>query len=295
MTSYEILNRHLAAPAFVKISVVHFSSSDIPFGKALTDGENWHRTDADWARLLRIEPLGTFKATVDGDDAGVGAVTVYERMAWIHSVIVDRRYRGHGVGKTLVDACIDYCEGRGVRCFKLDAVPAARKFYEDIGFAAESESLRFSRVGERGSALVQRMRPEDLERVEWFDKIMTRVNRTRVIRELYRDSPEWAFLARDAHGIRGYLLGRPGDGRIDLGPCVCVPGVERWFVKMVTSAMSTDPEKTFRICVSSLNHKALIALKGMRFEESQPSIRMYMGEKFAETDANFAMISPEKG
>jgi hypothetical protein len=36
-------------------------------------------------------------------------------------------------------------------------------------------------------------------------------------------------------------------------------------------------------------------LKSMRFEESRSSTRMFMGRRFAETEANFAMISPEKG
>jgi ribosomal protein S18 acetylase RimI-like enzyme len=244
---------------------------------------------------LRIEPRGAFKATVDGKDAGVAAITSYGKLAWIHSVIVAKKYRRQGVGKKLVNACIDYSDGLGVRTLKLDAVPAAKKFYEKLEFITEFESLRFSRTGDRGSALVQRMRPEDLPRVEAFDQTMTRVDRTKVIRELYKDSPEWAFMARDAHGIRGYLLGRPSDIRINLGPCVCVPGTEQWFVKMVRSAMSTAPEKTYRICVAATNHKALIALKGMSFEGSEPSIRMYMGEKFQESESSFAMTSPEKG
>ncbi len=279
----------------MKTSILPFGPGDIPFGKALTEGEAWHRTEADWARLLRIEPRGVFKATVDGKDAGVAAVTSYGMLAWLHSVIVSAEYRRKGVGSMLVNACIDYCDGLGVRTLKLDAVPAAKAFYEKHEFVSEFESLRLSRTGGKGSALVQRMRPEDLPRVEAFDQNMTKLDRTRVIRELYKDNPEWAFMARDAHGIRGFLLGRPSEIRIDLGPCVCVSGTEQWFVKLVRSAMSTAPEKTFRICVASTNHKALIALEGMGFKRSQPSTRMYMGEKFHETDASFAMISPEKG
>lgn len=281
--------------AVVKASIVPFGQTDLPFGKLLTDGESWHRTSADWARLFRIEPLGMFKATVDGADAGVAAVTSYGELAWIHSVIVAPQYRGRGVGRLLMDSCVDYSERNGARCFKLDAVPAAKLFYEGLGFTAEHESLRFVRKGEHGSALVQRMRHEDLRNVIPFDHLMTRIDRKKVLEELYADNPEWAFLARDNHGVRGYLFGRPSDAWISLGPCVCVPGDERWFVKLVRSAMCTAPEKTYRMCVSATNHKSLIALKGMKFEESQASTRMFMGKKMAEADANFAMISPEKG
>ena len=279
----------------MKASIVQFVREDIPFGKTLTDKEGWHRTTADWERLLRIEPLGMFKATVDGSDAGVAAVTGYGELAWIHSVIVAESHRGQGVGRLLMDACIDYAEGHGARCFKLDAVPAAKTFYEGLGFSAEFESLRFTRSGEAGSALVQRMRHEDLRNVIPFDQLMTKINRKRVLEELYRDNPDWAFLARDNHGVRGYLLGRPDDVRINLGPCVCVPGDERWFVKLIRSAMSTAPEKTYRICVSGANHRASIALKSMAFEESQSSTRMSMGRRFVEAEASYLMISPEKG
>lgn len=279
----------------MKLTIAQFVQDDIPFGKALTDEEGWHRTTADWARLLRIEPQGVFKATVDGKDAGVAAITSYGKLAWIHSVIVAKKYRAQGVGRKLVNACIDYSDVLGVRTLKLDAVPSAKKFYERLEFITEFESLRFSRNGERGSALVQRMRPEDLPRVEAFDQTMTKVDRTRVIRELYKDNPGWSFMARDSEGLRGYLLGRPSDALINLGPCVCVPGKEQWFVKMVRSAMATAPDKTFRICIAATNHRAMLALKSMSFEGSEPSTRMYMGEKFHEAEASFAMTSPEKG
>ncbi len=277
------------------MTISPFGQDDIPFGKSLTDGENWHRTAKDWARLLRIEPSGIFKAEIDGKDAGVAAVTGYGTLAWVHSVIVAREYRGQGVGMTLMDACIGYCKGLGARCIKLDSVPAAKSFYEKLGFTEEFESLRFMRAGERGSALVQRMRSEDLRSVIPFDRAMTRINRAKVIEEIYKDNPEWAFYARDSHGIRGYLLGWQGEDRVNLGPCVCVAGSDQWFVKLVRSAMSTDPTKDFRICVSEKNNRALIALKSMNFEKVQSSTRMFMGDRFSEAEASYAMISPEKG
>jgi ribosomal protein S18 acetylase RimI-like enzyme len=284
-----------ASLVVVKISVRRFEQGDVPFGKTLTDGEGWQRTTKDWERLLRIEPSGMFKATSDGKDAGVAAVTSYGTLAWIHSVIVAKEYRGQGVGVTLMDACIDYCESHGARCMKLDAVPGAKSFYEKLGFVTEFESLRFVRPGAQGSALVQRMRPEDLRSVLPFDRAMTKLNRAKVLEEIFRDNPEWAFFARDSHGIRGYLLGWQGENRVNLGPCVCVAGSDQWFVKLVRSAMCTDPAKNFRICVSARNNRALLALKSMDFEKVQSSTRMFMGDKFAETEASYAMISPEKG
>jgi GNAT superfamily N-acetyltransferase len=277
------------------VAISQFGEGDIPFGKYLTDGENWHRTTKDWARLLRVEPSGIFKAKIDGNDAGVAAVVSYGTLAWIHSVIVAREYRGQGVGMTLMDACIGYCKGLGARCIKLDSVPDAKSFYEKLGFTEEFESLRFMRAGERGSALVQRMRPEDLRSVIPFDRAMTRIDRAKVIEEIYKDNLEWAFYARDSHGIRGYLLGWQGEDRVNLGPCVCVSGSDQWFVKLVRSAMSTDPTKDFRICVSGKNNRALIALKSMNFEKVRSSTRMFMGSKFSEAEACYAMISPEKG
>ncbi len=279
----------------MKVAITQFAQNDIPFGKALTDGEDWHRTTKDWERLLRIEPSGMFKATSEGRDVGVAAVTSYGMLAWIHSVIVAKEYRGQGVGSTLMDACLEYCKSHGARCMKLDAVPAAKSFYEKLGFVAEFESLRFTRTGEQGSALVQRMRPEDLRTVLPFDRTMTKIDRSRVIESIYEENPEWAFFARDSHGIRGYLLGRQGEDRVNLGPCVCVAGSDQWFVKMVRSAMCTDPTKIFRICVSEKNNRALLALKSMGFDKAQSSTRMFMGDKFAEAEASYAMISPEKG
>ena len=291
----ETLKGCLAPLLPVNLSVVPFGPDDIPFGLRLTDEEGWHRTTGDWARLLRIEPSGFFKAQLDGRDVGVAAVTDYGKVAWIHSLLVSKEHRCKGIGRVLLDKCTEYAERKGTRAIKLDAVPAAKQFYENLGFRAEFESLRFVRQGERGSALVQRMRHEDLPQIISFDQHMTRIDRRKVLEELYKDNPDWAFLARDSHGVQGYLFGRPSDVRVNLGPCVCSHGAGQWFVKMVMSAMGTSPEKTYRICVSGTNRDALIGLKRMGFEATEPSTRMFFGEKFVETEANYAMISPEKG
>ena len=96
------------------IKIIRFRKRDLPFGKLLTDEIGWCRTVMDWERLLRLEPLGMFKATLDGEDVGIAGVMTYDKVAWIHSLIVLKEFRDCDVGTSLVQACLDFAKDRGI-------------------------------------------------------------------------------------------------------------------------------------------------------------------------------------
>ena len=95
----------------MSIEIGRFTEEDIPFGKELSDAEEWYRNIPDWKRLLRLEPGGFFKAWLDGDDAGIIGSVRYDRVAWINSLIVRKNFQERGVGKALMEHCLDHAIG----------------------------------------------------------------------------------------------------------------------------------------------------------------------------------------
>lgn len=99
---------------------------------------NWNQTEADWLRLLELEPEGCFG--MEQEDRVVASATVitYGRtLAWIGMVLTLPEARGRGHATRLMQECLDYCDRRGVAAIKLDATDLGRPVYEKFGFQEE--------------------------------------------------------------------------------------------------------------------------------------------------------------
>ncbi len=83
------------------------------------------------AFLLNTDPDGDYSQGNWTADIAEGEYMI------IHALAVDPDYKGRGIGKRMVEFCLDYAKGKGHRAIRLDAVPKntpARGMYESIGF-----------------------------------------------------------------------------------------------------------------------------------------------------------------
>ena len=112
--------------------------ADLAFADSIRALAGWNQTTDDWQRFLTIEPDGCFLAEWNGAPAGTATTTVYgPELAWIGMVLVHPDFRRRGIGRALLQRCIEYLRVRGVRCLKLDATPLGKKVYDDLGFKDE--------------------------------------------------------------------------------------------------------------------------------------------------------------
>jgi len=277
------------------IEIARFTEADISFGKMLTDGEGWHRSLADWKRLLAISPYGMLKARVGGKDVGVAGLLWYDKVAWLHSVIVLKDMRGQGIGRAMLKTCVQRARDLKVPCVKVDSVRGFESFYKAFGFVEEFESRRFLRNGERFPIVAEQVGSALLDRIVYFDQAMTGLNRSRAIRAVYDDAPELAFCVKSDPGLLGYVLARRGEERIQIGPCVVDKQDSLCASRLIASLIGSEPDSKFRMCVPGANAAAVKLATDLGFESVMSSTRMFMGLKFEEPNACFAMISPEKG
>lgn len=272
-----------------------FTLADVPFGMLLTDAEEWYRVPADWARLLRVEPEGAFKAVVDGIPAGTAAALAFDKLAWIHSMIVLKDFRHRGIGEALLRACLDFADRRGIPCVKLDSVEGVEPFYARLGFAEEYPSWRLLGDGVEGSPKASPMRPKDYPGVFAFDRAMTGLDRRRALEAILADHPDRAFVVRSRGKLQGYVIVRRGERRDPVGPCVADPEDPGVAVDLLRSAIAVAGGRKLRMCVGGYHDASLKIAEELGFLRADHSTRMYRGEPFEESRACYAMISAEKG
>ncbi len=74
-----------------------------------------------------------FLAIVEGRIVGFAALEVYSpKLAEIRSLAVDPQFRRHGIGRGLVQACIDRAKERHI--FEILAVTSSEEFFQRCGF-----------------------------------------------------------------------------------------------------------------------------------------------------------------
>ena len=74
-----------------------------------------------------------FVAIADGRIVGFVALEIYSiKLAEIRSLAVDPTYQGHGVGRALVEACLNRARER--RIFEVMAITSEDEFFQRCGF-----------------------------------------------------------------------------------------------------------------------------------------------------------------
>ena len=121
-----------------EIKIRPMARSDLAFADSLRALVGWNQTLNDWKRFLDLSPQGCFIAEWNGTCAGTATTLCYGGdLAWIGMVLVHPDFRGRGIGRALLNHCVAYLRGRGIRCIKLDATPQGKLLYDRLGFQEE--------------------------------------------------------------------------------------------------------------------------------------------------------------
>jgi GNAT superfamily N-acetyltransferase len=87
-------------------------------------------------------------AELDGQRVGcIFCVAADETTAKLRILLVDKAGRGRGVGRALVDTCVDFARDAGYRSITLwtnDVLVSARKIYQAAGFVLAEEEKHHS-------------------------------------------------------------------------------------------------------------------------------------------------------
>lgn len=100
--------------------------------------KNYPPEQEDYSIYLNNPDRVIYFATVDGESAGqIRLVKFWNGYAFIDLIAVNPQYRGHGVGRALMEKAIQWSKEKGLPGIRVETqdtnVPACR-FYESCGF-----------------------------------------------------------------------------------------------------------------------------------------------------------------
>lgn len=106
-----------------------------PFVKAMTDANSQYVCVIDGqivaAFALNDDPEQEYR------NVKFGTAVAHGEYLTIHALAVATQLQGHGIGKRVVQFCIDFARKHGFKAIRLDVVPTnypAKKLYERCGF-----------------------------------------------------------------------------------------------------------------------------------------------------------------
>ncbi len=270
---------------------------DIEFAIQLTDLEDWGYTEGDFRRFMRMEREGALVAWDGSSRVGVTLTTVYGRIAWIGGVIVAPKARGKGHGQALVRRAVEYAQEQGASTCWLNAYVHTQEFYESLGFKASGGTFRFE--GKAPGELQREARflhAGGLENLAAFDAPFFGENRQKVLRELYYDFGD-SFFVWHEHGWRGYIVGAPYAGGVEVAPWVGDPRSPEVAERLISHLLAIYPGSTFSMNVPAENPKALEIVDSLGFGRVFETVRMHHGEGSHGIDPKgiFALGGLEKG
>lgn len=183
---------------------------------AFQSPDNFHK---ELELYLALEPAGWFIAELDGQPVGmVGAVT-YETYAYIGMMVILPSMQRQGIGQALMGHILKWIEASGCPITLLDASVAGRPLYEKLNFIHDGETARYFLTGQpvrttspaasilMSSQNIHPMQAADLQAVIELDTVVSGGNRAKLIKRLFAELSNRAFVAVDDTGrLMGYAV-----------------------------------------------------------------------------------------
>ncbi len=270
-------------------------SEDIPQAMKLKDAAGWNQTATDWVRFLSASPEGCFVAEYRGDVIGTSATIIYEgRFAWIGMVIVDKQYRGQGIGIALLERAIRFLDSQRVPTMKLDATPQGKPLYEKFGFISEYDIERWMLNRTVKENVLENV-PISIEDALLIDREVFGANRSELLRSLAQEAPHLTLVDQQEGKITGYSFGRLGSRAEHMGPWVAHN--EDAAERLLNSFLLRSSRELIFIDCPLLNPWAIPLVKARGFEFSRPLTRMFRGtNRYAgQVELLCASLGPEFG
>jgi ribosomal protein S18 acetylase RimI-like enzyme len=278
------------------LKIRRMTIQDIPFGMYLKDQSGWNQTQADWRRLLNMEPPGSFVAEWNSQPVGTVATCIFDSVAWIAMVLVDAAFRGRGVARAMLQEAMTYLKHQNVRTVRLDSTALGQPIYEQMGFIGQYTLTRFegtARASAEPCPQVETAAPTDHDALCQFDQQTTGADRRKLLRQLFSENPNELQVVRSQSGIAGFLTGRPGTRAFQIGPCLAKP--EAGEALFLDVAARHAGQFVF-IDIPDDNPPAVSHALHLGLAPSRKFLRMSWGEPIRERiNELWASSGPEKG
>lgn len=276
-----------------RLRIRHFAAADVPLGMRLKALAGWNQLEADWQRMLEMQPDGCFVAERDAHPVGTVMTCIFGSVAWIAMMLVEVSLRGQGIGRALMEHALRFLDGQEVRTIRLDATPLGQPLYEKLGFVPEYSLTRHTGIPTSGCDVsgVTVACDHDYDAIFILDQSVTCTDRRKFLIRLLSERP--ALIVREGGELHGYLLTRGGFNATQIGPCIAD---ELAGPRLLRRALADNAGRPVFIDIP-LTHQPASALAGEHGLAIQRHLlRMCRGEKIHElVERLWSSSGPELG
>jgi ribosomal protein S18 acetylase RimI-like enzyme len=249
----------MGASAAVRIR--QMTGGDLDFATALTHQAGWASESLDtFAAFLAHDASGCFIAEAGEEKAGVCVATRYARHGFIGELVVSKHLRVLGIGQLLFQKALDHLLSAGMESVFLDGDLNAVSYYEKMGFRKVCRSLRFrGKFKGKKHVHVRALQPGELDRLCVLDNELFGDDRGFFLRWRAEKFPRLCLVAEREGRINGWIMARPGDGLLAVGPWAALePGDAAPLLEHLASEHGTE---YFRLGVLEKNAAAVQLLR----------------------------------
>lgn len=275
----------------------------------LKNALGWNQTPEDWQRFLLLSPQGCFKAMRAEELVATAVAHVFDRVCWIGMVIVKHSCRQQGVGRRMMDRCLEHSARKDCNLVVLDATRDGVSLYSSLGFRPEflvgtsrgevSGSAVTGEIPEHSDFRIRPLDAKDLDQVVSLEAAAVGAVREALLYNLVRQYPGCGFVAYEAGGLlAGFVLYRPGFHSCQVGPLIARNDrTAEHLLRSVFSRLSADGRAAVILTVPMNNSGMLDLLRDWGLNVEPRLTRMSKGRKrlHAREDMVYAMSGPEKG
>lgn len=277
------------------IEIRPMTIDDLRLGLQLSRQAGWNQTESDWLRFMDMEPEGCFVAELNGCPAGTTTTCIFENVAWIAMVLVEKDVRGRGIGTELLQYSLDYLEELKVKTVRLDATHLGRPIYEKLGFVPEYELVRFEGIAQQVKTTqdVTEALPELFADMIEFDSLITGTNREKMLCRLFNEFPQNTRVLIHRDKIDGFVIMRPGANAIQVGPCTATINAG---AALLSDGLNRCAGKAVFVDIPTGNVHAVKIAESNGLKIQRRFMRMCRGERIRDhIESIWASSGPEKG
>jgi GNAT superfamily N-acetyltransferase len=240
----------------------------------LTDAENWGFGPRDLKRMKTLQPDGCLVATDDDEPVGFTIAISYGRnLGWIGNVVVGRGHRGAGIGSALVQYAVRYLLQRRVKRIGLLSYPENEGMYKRLGFETTNVFTTLSlQSGEHKSARATERIP--FCKILRLDKRAFGADRSRLLRQLYREFPKsWVWIS-DHDRVSGYSLVTQYQDSSEVGPLVCEQMDEECVGTLLRSSIARTEKWPLNVSVPVSSPRVTETAESLGFRLEKKGVAM---------------------
>jgi len=292
-----------------EISLRQMTPADLAFADSLRALAGWNQDLEYWKLLLTLsaarrgtahDDLGCFIAEWQDTPAGTATTTCYGNdLAWIGMVLVHPGLRGRGIGRALLNCCLEHLRNRGIRCIKLDATPQGKLLYDQLGFREEWSLTRWENPTLRQIPVpslqdVREYSKKDAEAVERLDRRAFGVSRRLLVQGLLQIAVQ-ALVHETNNGVSAYGVLREGSRAHYLGPLVA-ENTDAGSA-LVKALLARASGKTVFWDIPDASNAAVALAKQLGFTPQRQLLRMWLGDNSCPGHPQFCLgiVDPSVG